>query len=196
MRTILVFLALLFSISGQAQFDLQAYNAERQQLERSQMLTLGGWAVGNLVVGGIGMASSEGSTKYFHQMNLGWGAINLSIAGLAYWGVQRNARKTLNYRESFAAQRRIENSLLFNAGLDLGYMAGGLYLLERAKTAGDNADRFRGFGQSIILQGAFLFSYDLLFFIFHNNHNKKLMRSLDNAQLSFTGNGFSLRYTF
>ena len=52
--------------------------------------------------------------------------------------------------------------LLLNTGLDVGHVPGGLYLAERAKRPGLNADQLNSFGQSIMLERAKLFAFDLV----------------------------------
>ena len=94
-------------------------------------------------------------------MNLAWNSVNLVIAGFGYYNAL-NAGSDLTLLETFAEQKGIENILLLNAGLDVGYMLGGLYLLERSKNVGKRQDILKGFGQSIILQGGFLFAFDVI----------------------------------
>lgn len=77
---------------------------------------------------------------------------------------------------------------MLNIGLDAAYMLGGAYLLERAKNNITNLDRFTGFGKSILMQGAFLFVFDIGFYMAHNMNNSKLEPLL--GGLKFTGNGF------
>ena len=55
------------------------------------MMILGGWALGNMAVSGILLGNTEpasksgwGVTKGYHQMNIGWNAVNLTIAGFGY----------------------------------------------------------------------------------------------------------------
>ncbi|MDV7397852.1 hypothetical protein RZS08_41005, partial [Arthrospira platensis SPKY1] len=84
------------------------------------------------------------------------------IAGLGYWGVQR-MDAGMGLAGSIDSHYGMQKILLFNAGLDVGYMLGGAYLIERAKNTplDKNPDRLKGFGQSIVMQGAFLFLFDL-----------------------------------
>ena len=51
---------------------------------------------------------------------------------------------------------------LFNAGLDVGYMATGAYLWERGIRKDSRG--LKGYGQSLILQGGFLFTFDLIMY--------------------------------
>ncbi len=142
---------------------LEQFNQNRLTQQKRAMTVLGSWAVGNIALGLALQNSNEGQNKYFHQMNAGWNAVNLVIAGLGYWGVSRTDPAAFDLLSTINEQHRFQKILLFNAGLDIGYMVGGAYLIERAKNTApeDNPDRLRGFGQSIVLQGAFLFVFDV-----------------------------------
>lgn len=59
---------------------------------------------------------------------------------------------------------------MVNGALDMGYMAFGLYLSERAKNDMEYAARLNGFGQSIILQGAALAVFDAVMFAVQKKH--------------------------
>lgn len=83
------------------------------------------------------------------------------------------------------AQHSIEKILLFNAGLDLAYVAGGFYLKERGLRT-DNS-KLIGFGKSVILQGAFLLAFDGVMYGFHQTHLKELQEIMQNISLGPTG---------
>ena len=158
-----------------------AFAAERTRLDQRGLTVLGGWAVGNLVVSGISAGQTEGSVHYFHQMNLGWGAINLALAGVGYLGARRAVRlPTTSRAENVRAQLRTENLYLFNAGLDEAYLTAGVYLLEKGAnpTAPGSASRWRGYGQSLLLQGGFLLLFDGLQFATHHRHGNRALYPL------------------
>lgn len=153
--------------------SLQQFNSQRQKLSRQGMLVLGGWAVGNLAISGIALGSgSKGSAQSFHQMNIGWNAVNLAIAGFGYYSLGSESAE-LSLAQSLQEQESMKRILLFNAGLDVAYMAGGAYLLERAKTSA-RPQRDRGFGRSIIMNGAFLMAYDLVMYFVHQQRDETL----------------------
>lgn len=161
--------------------SFSSFAAERTRLDQRGMAVLGGWAVGNLVVSGVAAGQTEGSAHYFHQMNVGWGAINLALAGVGYLGARRVARlPTPNRAENVRAQLRTENLYLFNAGLDVAYLATGVYLLEKGAnpTAPGSADRWRGYGQSLLLQGSFLLLFDCFQFAAHHRHGNHALYPL------------------
>ncbi len=175
---IMFFLLLFTTVTYAQDIDLLEFNDRRLEINRQGMTILGGWAVGNMILGGIQMGRTEGHVKSFHQMNLAWNSVNLIIAGFGYYNAL-NAGSDLTLLETFAEQKGIENILLLNAGLDVGYMLGGLYLLERSKNVGKRQDMLKGFGQSIMLQGGFLFAFDVIMVIIHRNNWKSFTPIID-----------------
>ena len=168
MRATLIFLfvVLLFSCAAAQTYpDLSGLEEVRLGHQRKAMLALGGWAVGNIGLGLALRGHTEGSTRRFHEMNAIWNVVNLGIAGIGYFTLGGAETQVLAaWKENLS----FEKILLFNAGLDVGYMLGGLYLRERSRRPDADADRLRGYGTSIILQGGFLFAFDLVnYFIAH-----------------------------
>ncbi len=158
-----------------------SFAAERTRLDQRGLTVLGGWAVGNLLVSGIATGQTDGSAHYFHQMNIGWGAVNLALAGAGYLGARRAARQPgPNRAENVRAQLRTENLYLFNAGLDVAYLATGVYLLEKGRnpTASGSSDRWRGYGQSLLLQGGFLLLFDGFQYATHHRHGSQSLYPL------------------
>lgn len=189
---LVVFLALFpFQSFAQELSQLQPFNDVRIDYNKNGMLILGTWAVGNMIWGGVGASQSTGQTKAFHQMNLYWNSVNLVIAGFGYWQATKET-PGIGFLETMQAQNSIEKMLLFNAGLDLAYIAGGLYLKERGLRI--EKDQFVGFGNSIILQGAFLLTFDAVMYSFHAFHAKEIPTIMQN--LSLGPNGFSMQIPF
>jgi hypothetical protein len=136
---------------------------EQQRIDhqRTAMFVLGGWALGNIGLGLTLRSRQSGESRRFHEMNALWNAVNLGIAGFGYLSLLRQDIPP----DAFASLR--ENTgfakvLLFNTGLDVGYIVGGLYLRERARRPDADADQLRGYGNAILLQGGFLFVFDLV----------------------------------
>ena len=152
----------LFALVAFAQLTLPAFNENRLQRQQRAMTVLGTWAIGNIAAGAALQGRSTGDAKYFHRMNAYWNVVNLGLAGISFYTIGRTDPGSFGLTESVAEHYKIQKILLFNAGLDVGYMLGGAYLLERARRP-DQArpERLRGFGRSIVLQGAFLFLFDL-----------------------------------
>ena len=161
--------------------SLTSFAVERTRLDQRGLAVLGGWAVGNLVVSGIATGQTEGSAHYFHQMNIGWGAVNLALAGTGYLAARRASRQPAADRATnVRAQLRTENLYLFNAGLDVAYLATGVYLLEKGRnpTAPGSADRWRGYGHSLLLQGGFLLLFDGFQYATHHRHGTRALYPL------------------
>ena len=149
-QRILLFLPLVFlamPLLGQ-EISWDDFNQERLRINRVGMQVLGGWAMANIAVSGISVWQSTGETKAFHQMNLGWNAVNLTLAGFGYFNAI-NAETSLGDIESIRAHESILRIFLFNAGLDVGYIMGGAFLLERSKNVSKNSEMLAGFGKSI-----------------------------------------------
>jgi len=176
---------------AQAPSDLATINADRLRLNQKGMIALGSWAAGNMIYSGIQTGRTTGVNRSFHQMNVWWNAVNLGIAGLGYWGSQKQKGKDFDLKGSLIEQKKIEQTLLFNAGLDIGYMAAGFYLQERSRReTGARQDQLKGWGQSIVLQGGFLFVYDLTMNALHQRHGKRgILKFLDYLQPAPMGLG-------
>lgn len=185
-----------FLVIAYAQMDTQLtdFNAERLRKQKISMMVLGGWAVGNIAVGTTLASQRSGEDRYFHGMNAGWNLVNLGLATAGYLSATKGDPGALGLYESINAQHQLQKIFLFNAGLDVGYMLGGAYLIERAKQTENKPERLRGFGKSIALQGAFLFVFDLGAYFWQASGNGDLQPLLEG--LSFQGNGVSFRMQF
>lgn len=191
----------LMTASGRAQSveeQLAAFNARQQRMGQQSMLVLGGWSAGNIVVGAVGRARTEGPVRYFHEMNLAWNSVNLAIAGLGYWSASRQTTDGLSMYETLERHYGHQKVLIFNAGLDLAYMSMGTYMLERSRREVDpvERDRWQGYGQSLVLQGGFLLVFDLVQYQLQHRSTRRLRPLLEQSEVSWQGNRLSWRYTF
>jgi hypothetical protein len=192
-RTFLT-LALLLTFYGylSAQgLELPDFNQASINHQKTAMLTLGGWAVTNIALGATLQGGAEGSAKQFHRMNALWNTVNLGIAGIGYFAAMKTDPGNLDLATSLQKHHAFQKVLLFNAGLDIGYIAGGLYLTERAKRPDVNQEQLKGFGQSIMLQGAFLFVFDLVNYFIASGRDGQIP-----VLLGTTGDGIGLSFVF
>jgi len=173
--------------------DLDQFNHNRNQINKYAMITLGSWAVGNMAVNGALYRSGEKNRKYFCQMNIAWNAVNLAIAGFGLYGAL-NPDTTLTLFESVQQQSNIEKILLFNAGLDVGYIMTGFYLKERAKNSLKHHDRLTGYGNSLVLQGGFLFLFDLTVYFIQAGNHELMKKFLDHVTLAPGAIGLTLNF--
>lgn len=178
------------SIAQNITEDLLNYNRQQLSIQKTGMLVLSGWALTNLAVGSYGTFSTEGRLKYFHQMNAAWNIVNLSIGTFAYYQAIHTDPSSLTLLESMGEARSLENFLLLNIGLDVGYFAAGAYLWERGIRKDSN--RLLGYGPSLILQGGFLLLFDAALYGAHRSNNKKLLDFLEHVTVKGTSLTFTL----
>jgi hypothetical protein len=89
--------------------ELTNFNIYRNQVNQTVMLTLGGWALGNITIGTVLYYRPSSSTKYFHQLNLAWNLVNLGIAGFGYYS-SIDPDTALTIAQSLQEQSTIEKS--------------------------------------------------------------------------------------
>ena len=181
------FLVFFSSFISLAQ-PLQNFNKERTQIDKRLMIGLGSWATSNFVVSGIGWATvPKSEAYYFHQMNVLWNTVNLGLAIPGYFKA-KNDNRALTLNETKKIQRKTQNIFLINTGLDVVYISSGFLLRNSAQSNLSQKDRFNGFGNGLILQGGFLFIFDLTAYAIHKCHANK---SLNKLELSPNGFGFT-----
>lgn len=102
---------------------------------------LGAWAAGSAAAGALLCVPRR--TRGFGRQTLAWGAVDGAIAAV---GSRRRAAKGPTDPD------RLRRVLLVNAGLDVGYLAAGAWLVRHG--------RWRGDGAAVLVQGAFLLALD------------------------------------
>ncbi len=188
---IILALACLLHASGFCQqIDLPAFNSKRNSIDKAAFKVLGAYSAANVIYGSIASSQTNGSDKYFHQMNAIWNGVTLGITAIGYF--TKKDEGNLGYSASLKKQHATEKLFLFNTGLDLAYIAGGAYIYEKSKTNANKPERLKGYGQSVMLQGGVLLVFDAVVYAIHNRHGKKLTGLADRLQLSATGNGIGI----
>jgi len=184
---------LIFSASVYAQSDslLQSFQINRQKINETGMLVLGGWAAGNILIGTYGNFKASGEAKYFHQFNAMWNVVNLGIASFGYFNAINSDPTAMTNVEIIKDFNSLQNFLLLNAGLDAAYIMTGFYLKERAKNS-SSAERLKGYGNSLLLQGGFLLLFDVsLYFIHQSNADINFYPHLESFLVGGVGVGFN-----
>ena len=180
---------ILVSVPVIAQDSYSSFYSESLKINNAGMVVLGSWAILNLSTGAYGWSRYTGPNQYFHQMNLFWNVVNLSIAGFALYG---NIRTNYNMWEQgvfLEKQLKTQNLFLINAGLDIAYVGGGFLLRHLSGRYSKNSDRLKGYGNSVILQGAFLFVFDLVMYGLQRSHRGQF---LDHLSLFPVNDGWGL----
>lgn len=171
-------------------FYAQNYAQKSFDLQKKGMIILGSWATLNLISGSTGYFLSVNDHKYFHQMNAGWNLVNLGIAGFALYNLGQTDASIMSYSESVSELQNLDKILLFNAGLDFGYMAAGAWLWERGIRK--SSQRLQGYGKSLILQGGFLLAFDVILYLMHSPLTNELIKIPE--QIELTANGFKVYF--
>lgn len=190
-KPIFLFL-LIFSTKTKSQDSLSNFNQKRNEINETGMKVLGGWALANIAVGSMAFYRTKGVARYFNQMNIFWNIVNLGIATAGFYGAKEASHKQFDPKQSLAEQRKTERILLINAGLDLAYIAGGVYLNRRGISK--NSERLHGYGNAVILQGAFLFLFDSAMFVIQQQHQNSGESLFSNLKPSFDGKQIGMIY--
>ncbi len=118
----------------------------KQALDRG-MWTLNAWALSNIATGiPLGLTVEDPRQAAFYGMNAGWNTINLGLATMAL------------VKDSPVDTEKWSRIFWVNAGLDVGYVATGLYMAHRGRETGN--PQMEGWGNSIAMQGGFLVGFD------------------------------------
>ncbi len=190
----LFFIALTTLLTGSAfgqTNPLDAYLEKEAKLEKRSMIALTAWGGLNLVSGAIGWRTSTGESSYFHQMNASWGIINAGIGTAAFL---IHGKKPSSIQTALEFSHKTEKILYLNTGLDVAYVTAGFLFKSASKNNPENAMRFQGFGNSLLMQGGFLLLFDITQLILHTRHRKLNKESLWN-NLSMSDSGLGLKYT-
>ena len=129
--------------------------------QRTHLWRVGVWGGAN-AVGGLALVlassrSDQSGRWNFGAMTAGWGAVNVGIAAAGLLGT---TPPTAEAAAVLDAERQFHDILLFNLGLNVAYSAVGGTMLAAGYRDVSNAARWRGFGSSLILQGAGLLVLD------------------------------------
>lgn len=168
--------------------ELRAFSEERIRHQKTLGITLGSYALANIAVGVVGASRASGETGYFHKMNVYWNLVNLGLAGAGLLGSRKQTTEPETLADAVRQHENMKQILFINTGLDVAYVVGGVYLRERAESHPDRADQLRGYGKSIMLQGGFLFAFDLVNYLIFKKRGDKQERLL----LSAGPNGIGL----
>lgn len=176
-----VFLFMVTVTPLQGQGDYQSFYAGSLKINNTGMYVLGSWALANIAAGAYGWATASGEMKYFGQMNLFWNVINLSIAGFALYGNYTTDLSMMTGQELLGKHLKTENILLINSALDVGYMGAGLLLRHLSPGSAKRGDLLKGYGNSVIMQGAFLLVFDLVMYGIMRDYRMDFLEGINMA---------------
>ena len=186
-------LLLLMASTVQGQSEYVEYYGQSLRINNMGMAVLGSWALANISVGAYGWSQNTGQRAYFHQMNLFWNTVNLSIAGFALYSNLTSDYALLSGEELLEKQLRTQRLYLINAAIDVGYVSAGFLLRYLSTKNPKNEMRLRGYGNSVILQGSFLFVFDLVMYGVLQNQRLDFLQHLSFSPMQ---DAYGLALTF
>jgi hypothetical protein len=170
-----------FNVQGQLQEQLNQFNQDRLEKNKKLMLTLGGWSAVNLVSGGLGYIALDGTSQHFHQMNALWNTVNFSLAASGLMRYRKDKSAIFNLSETISEQHKTEKIFLVNSAIDISYIGAGAFLHYQSGLGGANASIQKGFGNALIVQGAFLLIFDVAAFYIHKKNRLKNLEPIVNS---------------
>lgn len=174
---LILFLCSTVALIAQKNNQLAAYNT----LENG-MIVLGTAALTNIGVSSYQLISTD-SHKDFHTMNIAWNGVNLVLAGLGLRGNKKMQLKKIAGEDLKTYVRKQRNIVWINAGVDIGYVALGLWRRDK------NVDQ----GNAIMYNGILLFAFDAIFGLALNSKYKKPFSQ--KFTFNFVPNGISAIYS-
>lgn len=187
----LAFLLITCAFSAYGQSGHETFYRQSLGIQNTGMYVLGSWAVLNIAAGGYGWSQHSGKRMYFDQMNLFWNVVNISIAGFALYNNYNTDISLLSNHDMIAGHLRTENILLISTGFNVAYIGTGLLMRYLSDRSSKHSDLINGYGSSIILQGAFLFVFDLALYGFLRSHK---LEFLENLNLAFSYEMVGVRF--
>lgn len=172
-RLFLILIFLSYQLMAQ-----EAFQFEQEQLKINiyGMSVLGSWAIVNIASGLVFSANSNNLyQKNFWQMNAFWNTINLALATPGLFTALKHPVQSILWNDVLKEQQFTEKIFLFNTALDVAYVTAGLWMIDRSKYVSQSNERWKGWGQSLILQGSFLFLFDAVMYGLHHQHAVKKM---------------------
>jgi hypothetical protein len=134
--------------------------------QQASLSLLSGWSVANLA---LSPYSSKNlfqpieKNDYFQQMNFMFNVVNGAIAGFAHYEVYRRSKLSWSLSEIEQQRKKARTSIKINMGLDLSYILSGILLNNISPKNPNDINQFKGYGSSLIFQGAYLLIYDAIF---------------------------------
>jgi hypothetical protein len=144
--------------------ELDDFDARFYLIVRKHLAVLAWWSIINFVAGVFAFFLAKGVLYYFLMMGLVWGIINMSITMVIFdHTFYRKFTRGGSAYDRVDAQKHVDRLMFLNIGIDTAYIFVGLWLREHSFAVGvAYPDLWLGFGWSIIIQGLFLLTQDIL----------------------------------
>ncbi|MBO9618837.1 MAG: hypothetical protein J7539_07355 [Niabella sp.] len=194
MKFPLVVFLIFWCYCSQAQqrdtLTIDGLHQQRIETNRRGMWVLTGWGVLNMSSGIIGALSTKNTeVKAFYTMNALWGVVNTGIGVLGLLRAQKEKELSFSDADKYKAYKNSKKLYLVNGGLDVLYIGTGLFLSAKADNA-KNPARNRGFGNSLIVQGAGLLLFDATMYLSHQKQHRNWKKAAPEFAVTENGLGF------
>jgi hypothetical protein len=120
------------------------------------------WSGFSVAIGAVLTAKREPFWRGLGSQFIGWGLVDAAIGLLGQRSLDKRMLEAQDLTDAALLSdesRKLRRLLWLNTGLDLLYVLGGLSL---ARKQGKDNPFWRGGGAGIVLQGGFLFFFDLI----------------------------------
>lgn len=145
------------------------------RLNRDGAIGLSSWAIMNAGYSGYQLSRTSGQEYHFHKMNLIWSGIDLAVGIPTFIRSHRIYKGKVQLKLDKYNPKKYLSIYSLNSWLDLAYIGAGFIVKSRASHSSD-PNMLKGYGNSIIMQGGFLFSFDTIMYLLHRklykNHVK------------------------
>lgn len=157
------------------QDSISQFHLKKMNINKCGMKVLGSWGVGNMIASGIGIAlENDEQRKNFHIMNVGWNAVNVLIVLPEL--LKKSHKTPSSDLELMHQQNKVGKIFLFNAGLDLAYITGGVLVRHLQYSHPSEAAKWRGLGNGLIYNGVFLLLFDSVMYSINTCTDKKYFK--------------------
>jgi len=132
------------------------------KFQQTVMPVLLGWGLGSFVSGLVWWRGENAWRSGIGSQFALWGLIDAAIAAFGLRSAHRNSEKfdtgTITPTDHEKHARQFETIIWLNAVLDIGYIAGGSWLIVKFPKDSQR----KGIGWGVLFQGSFLFIWDML----------------------------------
>lgn len=164
--------------------SIAALHRARIQGERAHLRRVGIWGGANLAAGtalALAAAEDDERVRAFGVQSAGWGAVNGAIA---LFGLLRSSDPVpSSAADAQGSEDRLAHILLVNLGLNVGYMGVGTTMMLLAGDEAPQADRVRGHGGAVVLQGLGLLVLDLVAYLESRGRLSEYREMLDRLEV-------------
>lgn len=172
---IIVFLFFVFRFSflhAQEIWYPDSFIQTQGRLNKDGALGLCSWSFVNIGYSSYMLNKTSGQEQNFHQMNLICSGIDLAIGIPVFIRSHKIYKGKIKLKLDTYNPKRYMKMYSVNSWIDVAYIATGFILKGRAANARD-PEMMRGFGNSILVQGGFLFTFDSVMYLLH----RKLLKN-------------------